>query len=108
MSKSICISYFITLCNLRIIDGDIGTMQQSLSDITEKIKKLKSAREILNNEYINTDFHKKREEHPNSTVPTTPEDEEIYKLLTAIQQIDKFIKEFQDQQFLLIKKQDST
>ena len=83
-------------------------MEETLADITEKIKILKSAREILNNEYIQTDFHKKREENPETTVPTTPEDEEIYKLLTAIQQIDFYIKKFQDEQFLLIKEQDSS
>jgi hypothetical protein len=82
-------------------------MPESLSDITEKIKILKSAREILNNEYIQTDFHKKREANPETTVPTKPEDEEIYKLLTAINQIDVFIKKYQDEQFLLIRKQDS-
>ena len=69
-------------------------MPESLSDITEKIKILKFAREILNNEYIQTDFHKIREANPETTVPTTPEDEEIYKLLTAIHQIDMYIKKY--------------
>ena len=82
-------------------------MPQSLSDITEKIKTLKIAREILNIEYQKTDFHKKREENQDSIVPSSPEDEEIYKLLTTIQQIDIFIKKFQDEQFVLLKQQDN-
>lgn len=81
-------------------------MQQSLSDISEKIKTLKTAREILNIEYQKTDFHKKREENLDSIVPSSPEDEEIYKLLTTIQQIEIFIKKFQDEQFTLLKQQD--
>ena len=36
-------------------------------------------------------------------VPSKPEDEEIYKLLTAIQQLDFYIKKFQDEQFNIIK-----
>jgi len=81
-------------------------MQQSLSDISEKIKTLKTAREILNIEYQKTDFHKKREENQDSIVPSSPEDEEIYKLLTTIQQIEIFIKKFQDEQLTLLKQQD--
>ncbi|OYT28708.1 hypothetical protein B6U98_04235 [Thermoplasmatales archaeon ex4572_165] len=81
-------------------------MPQSLSDITEKIKTLKTAREILNIEYQKTDFHKKREENQDSIVPSSPEDEEIYKLLTTIQQIDIFIKKFQDEQLVLLKQHD--
>jgi hypothetical protein len=81
-------------------------MQKSLTDISEKIKTLKTARDILNFEYQKTDFHKKKEENPDSTVPSSPDDEEIYKLLTAIQQIEVYIKKFQDDQFNLIKQQD--
>lgn len=82
------------------------TMGDSLSDINEKIKTLKQAKDILNGEYTKTEFHKKKEAHPQSTVPPSPEDEEIYKLLTAIRQIETFIKKFQDKQFQLIKEQE--
>ena len=82
-------------------------MDETLSEITEKIKTLKQAKEILTIEYTKTEFHKRKEEHPHSTVPPSPEDEEIYKLLTAIQQIETYIKKFQDQQFELIKNQES-
>jgi hypothetical protein len=82
-------------------------MTETLSEISDKIKTLKKAYDILNNEYTKTDFHKKKEENPDSTVPPIPEDEEIYKLLTAISQLDHYIKKFQDEQFILIKNQDS-
>jgi hypothetical protein len=75
-----------------------------LQEITEKIKILKDARNILDEEYQKTDFHKKKVEHPQSSVPSDPEDEDIYKLLTAIRQIEKMINKFQDEQFTLIKK----
>ena len=78
-----------------------------LTDLIEKIKALKNARDILQKEYSQTEFHKKKEEHPNSTAPATPDDEEIYKLLTAIQQLESFIKKLQDEQFELIKKEDN-
>lgn len=76
-----------------------------LQEITDKIKILKDARNILNEEYEKTEFHKKKEEHPQSTVPSDPEDEEIYKLLTAIRQLEQFIKKYQDEQFVLIKEE---
>ena len=79
----------------------------NLNELIEKIKTLKTARDILHQEYSQTEFHKKKEEHPNSTVPATPEDEEIYKLLTAIQQIEFYIKKLQDEQFELIKGDDN-
>lgn len=82
-------------------------MGDSLKEITEKIKILKKAKEILSDEYSKTDFHKKKEAHPHSTVPSSPEDEEIYKLLIAIRQIENHIKKFQEQQFELIKHQES-
>ena len=47
-----------------------------------------------------------KERHPRSPTPTTPEDEEIYKLLTAIQQLDWYVKKLQDEQFKLLKKQE--
>jgi hypothetical protein len=36
-----------------------------------------------------------------------PEDEEIYKLLIAIQQLELYIKKLQDEQFKLIKEEDN-
>jgi hypothetical protein len=42
---------------------------------------------------------------PQSAVPPNPNDEEIYKLLTAIQQLDKYIKELQDAQFKVLKQE---
>lgn len=77
----------------------------SLNEINEKIKHLKNSRDILQSEYSKSEFHKKKEEHPDSSTPAEPEDEEIYKLLTAIQQLDFYIKKFQDEQFNLIKKE---
>jgi hypothetical protein len=74
-----------------------------LNEINEKIKHLKISRDILQIEYSKSEFHRKKEEHPDSTIPARPEDEEIYKLLTAIQQLDFYIKKFQDVQFNLIK-----
>ncbi len=74
-----------------------------LNEITEQIKMLKSARDILKERYENSEFHKKKEKHPHSAVPPSPEDEEIYKLLIAIQQLDKYVKELQDEQFELLK-----
>ena len=75
-----------------------------IADLNNKIKILKNAREILHEEYIKTDFHKKREAQPQESVPPSPEDEEILKLLTAIHQIDVYIKKLQDEQFLILKK----
>lgn len=78
-----------------------------LNEISSKIKSLKTAREILQNEYEKTDFHKRKEASPDDTVPFSPEDEEIYKLLNAIHQLDLFVKKLQDEQFELLKKQDT-
>jgi hypothetical protein len=72
-------------------------------ELSEQIKILKTAREILKKKYNASDFHKKKEEFPQTPVPTTPQDGEIYKLLTAIQQLDKYIKELQDDQFKALK-----
>ena len=74
-----------------------------LNEINEKIKHLKISRDILHIEYSKSEFHRKKEEHPDSTIPSRPEDEEIYKLLTAIQQLDFLGVKFQDVQFNLIK-----
>jgi hypothetical protein len=77
---------------------------EELSELGKKIKTLKNARDILQSEYSQSDFHKKKEDHPHSTVPPSPEDEEIYKLLTAIRQLDYYVKKLQDEQFELLKK----
>lgn len=74
-----------------------------ITELNNKIKNLKNAREILYEEYTKTDFHKKREAQPQESVPPSPEDKEILKLLTAIQQIDFYIKKFQDEQFSTLK-----
>jgi len=70
----------------------------------EKIKVLKDARDILHNEYTQSEFHKKKEANPQDIVPPSPKDEEIYKLLTAIQQLDVHIKKLQDEQYQILKK----
>ena len=75
--------------------------------LSEKIKILKDARNILHEEYSQTEFHKKKEAHPHETVPPSPEDEGIYKLLTAIQQLDVYIKKLQDKQFQLLKEKEN-
>ncbi len=79
---------------------------ENLENVRTKIKTLKDAREILHEEYSKSDFHKKKESHPHSTVPSDPEDEEAIKLLTAINQLDSYVKKFQDEQFELIKKEE--
>ena len=76
---------------------------EKFTKISEKIKILKDARNILLEEYSKTEFHKKKEAHPHETIPPSPEDEEIYKLLTAIQQLDVHIKKLQDRQFEILK-----
>jgi len=76
---------------------------ENLTELNEKIKTLKNAREILHSEYTQSEFHKKKEAHPHEIVPPSPEDEEIYKLLTAIQQIDLHIKKLQEKQFKILK-----
>jgi len=76
-----------------------------LSEVTGQIKILKDARDILKEKYTNSEFHKKKEKFPHSAVPPSPEDEEIYKLLNAIQQLERYVKELQDEQFELLKEQ---
>ncbi|MEM4258176.1 MAG: hypothetical protein QXL17_03375 [Candidatus Thermoplasmatota archaeon] len=73
--------------------------------LSEQVKILKQARDILKERYIASDFHKKREGQPQEAVPPSPEDEEIYKLLHAIHHIEKIIKEIQAEQFELLKQQ---
>ena len=77
-----------------------------LAEVNKKIKILKDARDILKEEYSSSEFHKKKEANPHSMVPPSPEDEEIYKLLTAIQQLDVHIKKLQDVQFELLKREE--
>jgi hypothetical protein len=77
-----------------------------LNKITEHIKILKNARDILKEKYSVSEFHKKKEKHPQSAIPPSPKDEEVYKLLNAIQQLDKYVKELQDEQFELLKEQE--
>jgi hypothetical protein len=76
---------------------------EKFSELNEKIKTLKDAREILQNEYKKSEFHKKKEANPQDLVPPSPEDGEIYKLLTAIQQLDVYIKKLQDKQFKILR-----
>jgi hypothetical protein len=76
---------------------------EKFSELGEKIKALKKAREILHNEYTQSEFHKKKEANPQDIVPPSPKDEEIYKLLTAIQQLDIYIKKLQDEQYKILK-----
>ncbi len=75
-------------------------------ELSEQIKNLITTRDFLQEKYDASEFHKKKEEFPQSAVPPTPEDAEIYKLLTSIQQIDKYIKELQDLQLKLLKKEE--
>jgi len=82
-------------------NGNMNTFQE----ISEQIKNLKTARDFLQKKYDSSEFHKKKENFPQSAVPPSPEDEEIYKLLTAIQQLDKYIKELQDLQFKVLKQE---
>ena len=77
-----------------------------LSEVTGQIKTLKDARDILKEQYSKSEFHKKKEKHPRSAVPPSPDDEEIYKLLNAIQQLERYVKELQDEQFELLKEQE--
>lgn len=77
-----------------------------LSEVTGQIKTLKDAKDILKEQYTKSEFHKKKEKHSHSAVPPSPEDEEIYKLLNAIQQLERYVKELQDEQFELLKEQE--
>lgn len=77
-----------------------------LHEISEQIKSLKTARDFLQEKYDASEFHKKKEEFPQSAVPPSPEDEEIYRLLTAIHQLDKYIKELQEIQLKVLKQEE--
>ena len=80
---------------------------EKFTQISQNIKSLKDAREILHNEYEQSEFHKKKEANPQDLVPPSPKDEEIYKLLTAIQQLDVYIKKLQDEQFKILKEKEN-
>ena len=80
---------------------------KKFNELGDKIKSLKEARGILNDEYVRTDFHKKKEANPRESVPPAPEDEEAIRLLTTIHKIDHYIKKYQDEQLKILKKQDS-
>jgi len=77
-----------------------------LHEVNNQIKTLKEAKDILKSQYEKSDFHKKREKYSQTAVPSSPEDEEIYKLLNAIQQLERYVKELQDEQFELLKEQE--
>ncbi len=77
---------------------------KKITEISEKIKVLKEARHILNQEYQQSEFHKKKEANPRESAPPAPEDEEAIKLLGAIHQVDVHIKKLQDEQFSILKK----
>ena len=77
-----------------------------LEDISDNIKVLKHARDLLKEYYEASEFHKRKETNPQEVGPSTPEDEEIFKLLTAIQQLEKYVKQLQDEQFELLQKQE--
>ncbi len=82
-------------------------MPETIQTVNDKIRILKQAKEILHEEYQKTDFHKKREANPDSTVPSSPDDEEAINLLTAISKIEEYIKKFKDDQFILLKQQEN-
>jgi len=77
-----------------------------LNEVTGHIKILKDAKDILKDQYSKSEFHRQKEKNPHSAVPPLPEDEEIYKLLNAIQQLEKFVKELQEEQFELLREQE--
>lgn len=78
----------------------------TINELSEQIKVLKAARDILKEKYSDSEYHKKRETFPHEAVPPSPEDEDILKLLTAIHQLEKYVKELQRIQFELIKNQE--
>ena len=81
-------------------------MTETIQMVNEKIGILKDAIQILDEEYKKTDFHRKKEENPNSAVASNPDDEDAVKLLSAIRQLERYVIFFQDQQFSIIKQQD--
>ncbi len=74
-------------------------------ELSDQIKVLIQARDFLKAKYEASEFHKRKEKYPQTAVPPGPHDGEIYKLLTAIQQLDKYIKELQEEQFHALKEE---
>jgi len=74
-------------------------------ELSDQIKTLIRARDILKAKYEASDFHKRKEKFPQTAVPPGPHDGDIYNLLTAIQQLEKYIKELQDEQFHALKEE---
>jgi len=77
----------------------------NFQELSDHIECLIHARDFLKAKYEASDFHKRKEKYPQTAVPPSPHDGEIYKLLTAIQQLDKYIKELQDEQFHALKEE---
>ena len=76
-------------------------------EISEQIKCLKIPPVIFyKKNTTRLSFIKRKSNFRNPLSPPSPEDEDIYKLLTAIQQLDKFIKELQDMQFKVLKQEE--
>jgi hypothetical protein len=108
VSKTIIISMSITdkVALQEKLFARRNKQMNKLHEVTEQIRNLTTARDFLKEKYDASEFHKKKEKFPQSAVPPAPEDEEIYKLLTAIQQLDKYIKELQDVQLKLLKQEE--
>ena len=45
---------------------------ENIGKLGDKIKALKTARDILNEEYSQSEFHKKKEASPEDIVPSSP------------------------------------
>jgi hypothetical protein len=75
-------------------------------EISDQIKTLKTARDFLKEKYDRSEFHQMKEKNPQTPTPPTAKDGEIYKLLTAIQQLEKYIKELQDEQFKVLQEEE--
>ncbi len=87
---------------LHQLQGGYNKMTE-FEEISSRIKTLKEARDILKELYSDSSLHQKKEQNPQEASPMSAEDEEVYRLLTAIQQLEKYIKQYQDVQFELIK-----
>jgi hypothetical protein len=74
-------------------------------ELSDQIECLIHTRDFLKAKYEASEFHKRKEKYPQTAVPPGPHDGEIYKLLTAIQQLEKYIKELQDEQFHALKEE---
>jgi len=78
-----------------------------LSEISQNIETLQKAQAVLQSYYQKTEFHKQREHQADTAVPPSPDDEDVFKLLTAIQQIEKYVKKLQDEQFQLLQQEEA-